>query len=177
MTGGYAAPDAVRNPASSLTFSHNQKGAPMDLKALLFSFDGRINRAKWWLAVLIFLISGIVVGLIVGIVAWMVPLIGIALYVVYSIVALIAGIAVGVKRLHDRNKSGWWLALFYLVPAALGGIGAVSGSDAIATLLALVSTGIFIWAFVELICLRGTVGPNQYGPDPLEGIGVPATSV
>ena len=34
--------------------------------------------------------------------------------------------------------------------------------------LHLVSFAITVWAFVELGCLRGTVGPNQYGPDPLE---------
>jgi uncharacterized membrane protein YhaH (DUF805 family) len=34
--------------------------------------------------------------------------------------------------------------------------------------LHLVSFAITVWAFVELGCLRGTVGPNRYGPDPLE---------
>jgi uncharacterized membrane protein YhaH (DUF805 family) len=34
--------------------------------------------------------------------------------------------------------------------------------------LHLVGFAITVWAFVELGCLRGTVGPNQYGPDPLE---------
>jgi uncharacterized membrane protein YhaH (DUF805 family) len=34
--------------------------------------------------------------------------------------------------------------------------------------LHLVAFAITVWAFVELGCLRGTVGPNQYGPDPLE---------
>jgi uncharacterized membrane protein YhaH (DUF805 family) len=28
---------------------------------------------------------------------------------------------------------------------------------------------LFIWALIWFGCLRGTVGPNQYGPDPLEG--------
>jgi uncharacterized membrane protein YhaH (DUF805 family) len=35
--------------------------------------------------------------------------------------------------------------------------------------LTLVASAILIWAFVELACLRGTIGPNRYGPDPLEG--------
>jgi uncharacterized membrane protein YhaH (DUF805 family) len=34
--------------------------------------------------------------------------------------------------------------------------------------LHLVGFAITVWAFVELGCLRSTVGPNQYGPDPLE---------
>jgi uncharacterized membrane protein YhaH (DUF805 family) len=143
----------------------------MDLKSLLLSFDGRINRAKWWLAVLIFLIAGIVVGIVASILTAMIPIVGIVLFVVYGIVALIAGIAVGVKRLHDRGKSGLWLLVFYLVPGLLSGIGMFSGSEAVAMLLSLIGTGISIWMLVELGCLRGTVGPNEYGPDPLEGTG------
>ena len=34
-------------------------------------------------------------------------------------------------------------------------------------ILHLISFGITVWAFVELGCLRGTVGSNRYGPDPL----------
>jgi uncharacterized membrane protein YhaH (DUF805 family) len=34
--------------------------------------------------------------------------------------------------------------------------------------LSLVAFAISIWGFVELGCLRGTDGPNTYGPDPLE---------
>jgi uncharacterized membrane protein YhaH (DUF805 family) len=34
-------------------------------------------------------------------------------------------------------------------------------------LLHLAGFAITVWAFVELGCLRGTVGPNRYGPDPL----------
>jgi hypothetical protein len=36
-------------------------------------------------------------------------------------------------------------------------------------LLGIIQLGIGIWALVELGCLRGTVGPNQHGPDPLQG--------
>ena len=36
-----------------------------------------------------------------------------------GIVILISSLAVGVKRLHDRNKSGWYLVLFYIVPGIL----------------------------------------------------------
>jgi uncharacterized membrane protein YhaH (DUF805 family) len=42
--------------------------------------------------------------------------------------------------------------------------------------LHVVGFAISVWAFVELGCLRGTVGPNQYGPDPLAP-SVPASSV
>ena len=85
---------------------------------------------------------------------------------------LISSLAVGVKRLHDRNKSGWYLVLFYIVPGILvrrhrdrhdhGGFHHASPAC-----LALVAFAIGVWAFVELGCLRGTIGANQYGPDPV----------
>lgn len=52
------------------------------------------------------------------------------------------GFAVGIKRWHDRGKSGWWI-LIGLIPV-IGGI----------------------WTFVECGCLRGTFGANRYGEDP-----------
>jgi uncharacterized membrane protein YhaH (DUF805 family) len=48
-----------------------------------------------------------------------------------------------VKRYHDRNKSGWWILIVF-VPV-IGGL----------------------WYFIECGFLRGTPGPNTYGPDPL----------
>lgn len=84
---------------------------------------------------------------------------------------LVAGLAVAAKRLHDRDKSAWWLLVFYLLPGVLAGVGA---GVTLATgwwfgigLFGAAAFGISIWAIIELGCLRGTVGPNQYGPDPL----------
>jgi uncharacterized membrane protein YhaH (DUF805 family) len=79
---------------------------------------------------------------------------------------------VGIKRLHDRDKSGWWLLLFYLVPyLLLGPIGWITGPERmLGVALAVASAAVTIWMIVEIGCRRGTVGPNQYGPDPLEGV-------
>ena len=74
-------------------------------------------------------------------------------------------LALGAKRLHDRDKSAWWLVLFYVVPGILSSL---ANQMDFGFVLHLVSFAITVWAFVELGCLRGTVGPNQYGPDPLE---------
>jgi uncharacterized membrane protein YhaH (DUF805 family) len=148
---------------------------------LLFSYAGRINRGKYWLAVLIYVAISIVVaglgfimlgdsileladesadeGMIVGVMS---KGIGFALLMlVIYIPMIVSGVFVGIKRLHDRDKSGWWLLLFYLVPALLNELSNAS------FLFSLASFAISIWAFVELGCLRGTVGPNKYGPDPL----------
>ena len=43
----------------------------------------------------------------------------------------------------------------------------MSASDIPALILMLASIGLSIWGFVEIACLKGTTGPNTYGPDPL----------
>jgi len=140
----------------------------MDLSSLLFSFNGRINRGKWWLALLIYVVFWIAVSIVGYIVMSIAGMLGMVVFVVAGIAAIVSGIAVGVKRLHDRNKSGWWLAVFYVVPSLLSVVGMYSGSEAISMLLSLIGFAISVWMIVELGCLRGTVGPNEYGPDPLE---------
>lgn len=139
----------------------------IDFVDLLFGFRGRVNRGKYWLTFLIYFIVWIVVGIIAWILSMASYWLAAIVVVLVMLVMLYTGIAIGIKRLHDRDKSGWYLLLFYLVPSILEGIGeSISG---IGFILSLASFAITIWAFVELGCLRGTVGSNQYGPDPLEG--------
>jgi uncharacterized membrane protein YhaH (DUF805 family) len=121
---------------------------------LLFSFQGRINRAKFWLVHLgIFVVEAIVLSLMGGTAAiisgnyeQIIVVSGGATGAVWTIVGVLAfwiSLAVGVKRWHDRNKSGWWM-LIILVP--------VIGS---------------LWYLIECGFLKGTTGPNAYGADPL----------
>ncbi|KWV90725.1 DUF805 domain-containing protein [Erythrobacter sp. YT30] len=75
-------------------------------------------------------------------------MIGIGLYGLYALAALIPNIAVTVRRLHDRDMSGWWypgLVLASLIPF----LGIIA------------SIGLFV-----LLILPGTDGPNRFGPDP-----------
>jgi uncharacterized membrane protein YhaH (DUF805 family) len=150
----------------------------MDWTTLLFSFNGRINRGKYWLAVLIYMIVWTV--FIAGSLIWLggmnidnlLSLAGAGLLIwLIGIILLIlgawSGLAVGVKRLHDRDKSGWWILLFWLGPSILGSWQAATPDLGGGFVLSLAAAAIAIWAFVELGCLPGTPGPNQYGPDPL----------
>jgi len=147
----------------------------MNWTELLFSFSGRINRARYWLFFVIYLVSVLILA---GIAALLVPNPAPAAAIAYAIVALvwfivlfIGSIAVGRKRLHDCDKSGWWLLLFYVLAAIFSGAGQAAadignvGGQIVCGLIALV---IGIWALVELGFLRGTRGLNRYGPDPLE---------
>ena len=127
------------------------------MTSLLFSFQGRINRAKFWLIHLaIFVVEAIVLSLLGGTAAIMsgdyekvIVVFGGASGAVWSIVALLAfwiSLAVGVKRWHDRNKTGWWMLIIF-VPV-IGGL----------------------WYLIECGFLKGTTGPNSYGPDPLTAV-------
>ena len=168
----------------------------MPLSTVLFSFTGRLNRARYWLAGIVLMVVSLVL-LPIDILSWVLiatsPLSVAALiavegrsvmpiasagvlfvWFVYLLVSfadllvLFAGFAVAIKRLHDRNKSAWWLLLFALVTLILQTIAYYTGAVEVRLILVLVCIPIGIWFFVELGFLRGTAGPNRYGPDPLQ---------
>lgn len=110
--------------------------------AMLFSFDGRIPRRTYW--AYYFILMGIVFGVMLLPILFLgeeSPLTLIVMGVVY-IAMIWSSLALQCKRWHDRDKSGWWF-LIGLVPL-IGGI----------------------WSFIEVGCLRGTMGLNDYGEDP-----------
>jgi uncharacterized membrane protein YhaH (DUF805 family) len=138
----------------------------MELAQIWFSFKGRINRAKYWLVLLVS--SAIFVTAVLIAFAAQSWALGI-LAGLLLIPTLVSSLAVAVKRLHDREKNAWWLLVFYLLPALLDGIANVTGDASL--VFSLASFAVSLWALVELGCLRGTIGDNQYGPDPLAGRG------
>lgn len=86
----------------------------------------------------------------------------------YGLLVFIPNLAVQVRRLHDQNKSGKLLLLFFFVPMALAFLAFVSGSLGLLLLLGFVILGLCIWLLV-LFCMPGTTGPNKYGEDPNGG--------
>ncbi|MCC8432976.1 DUF805 domain-containing protein [Reyranella aquatilis] len=125
------------------------------MKRLLFSFQGRLNRAPYWyvhlaLAAIQFPIFGALFAIIVYPVMETRDMNAIqdAARTMNLICLLFApfiwiSLAVMVKRCHDRDKTGWFIFIM-LVPL----IGP-------------------IWLLIELGFLRGTTGPNRFGSDPL----------
>jgi uncharacterized membrane protein YhaH (DUF805 family) len=99
--------------------------------------------------------------------------------VVYSLLVAIflimfSAVPVGIRRLHDRDKTGWWLLLFYGAPALSFLVSLVAGAPdetdntpAVVLVLEYLSFAVLLWTLVELGFLRGTIGGNVYGPDPL----------
>ncbi|AXK81139.1 DUF805 domain-containing protein [Pseudolabrys taiwanensis] len=135
----------------------------IDLASLLFTFDGRINRAKYWIAFAIY--CGVML-IAVGLIFALPGMIGIIMIGIIYIAAIVSGIAVGIKRLHDCDKSGWWLLLFYVAPGILST--AATNMDA-PMIVNLASLAVSIWGIVQLGFLRGTIGANRFGPDPIPG--------
>src|ERR1700693_905134 len=86
----------------------------------LFGASGRINRAKYWRSVLIFIVAGMMTGVILFTAAGIAASLFVIMVVLVLIPWLLWGFSFTTKRLHDRDKSAWWLAMFYLVPGVLG---------------------------------------------------------
>lgn len=88
-------------------------------------FNGRARRSEYWYFTLFNMIGGIIIGIIAGALQTMVGFGGF-LSTIYSLALLIPGIAVGVRRMHDVGKSGWFLLipfynLYLLVTDSEGG--------------------------------------------------------
>ena len=123
------------------------------MQSPLFSFQGRINRAKFWLVhVVMWVVVLVVFGAILGSAAvssdpqaalQSVGVVGGLILLVVYILALWIGLAIAAKRWHDRNKSAWWILIVF-VPA----VGA-------------------LWYLIECGFLKGTTGANKFGSDPL----------
>ncbi len=141
----------------------------MGLRSFLFSFEGRINRAKYWLVALVFLIGGefiLMKSLFVladnlsdadpATIATLLPILFYAITYPLFAVSMWIYAATTIKRLHDRNKSGWWIVPFFIAPILLGKVGDWLGDSYPADFLMLVMIALSLWGFVEMLCLRGT---------------------
>lgn len=130
------------------------------------NFAGRSIRSEyWWIQLymaLIVLVPSFILGATFGASGYdgsgggSIPILGwivlIAL-VVFILAHIIPSIALSVRRFHDLGQTGWLVLVF-----------AVVGLIPLVGLLTAI--GQIVW-----FCLRGTVGDNQYGPDPLGGQG------
>jgi uncharacterized membrane protein YhaH (DUF805 family) len=138
----------------------------MNFVNLFISPSGRINRAKFWIAILVFTAINL---LNAGMVLFTDG--GTGVVILNGIVTLLvaaSGILVGIKRLHDRNKSGWWVLLYWVAPFVMLSVGFAVGSDTlVVSVLGFLALAIGLWSLIDLGCLRGTIGQNKYGPDPL----------
>jgi uncharacterized membrane protein YhaH (DUF805 family) len=167
--------------------------AAMDYRRFLYHFEGRINRARYLLALLIILGSMVFALLSLAIISAFfgiatgplsINLVGVAasfdldadtavkvalfpqiVTIPMTLVFAWFYAAASIKRLHDRNKSGWWMIPFVAATGLYGQFGGWLGGAAFFVGLAVFIA--FIWGLVEMYFLKGTNGPNRFGPDPL----------
>ena len=105
-------------------------------------FSGRSRRMEYWFFVLFNLIVAFVLALIDMLIGTFSAMQNIGLLSgIYSLAVLIPTLAVTVRRLHDIDRSGWWI-LINLIPL----IGSI--------------------VLLVFSLLPGTPGSNRFGPDP-----------
>lgn len=113
----------------------------MNIRSLLFSFHGRASRLSFWVVTLVLIAWGTAFQQLLGPYGPENPMtVGPGLATIANLcIVLWIGLAMQVKRWHDRDKSGWWV-LVNLVP--------VVGQ---------------IWVLIECGILKGAAGDNRFG--------------
>ena len=106
-----------------------------------FGFSGRARRSEYWWFFLFNVLVSIVASILDSVLGTMsddtnVGLIG----SIASLALLLPSIAVGIRRLHDTSRSGWWI-LIGLIP-------------------------IVGWIVLLVFYVQDSHGDNQYGPSP-----------
>ena len=105
-------------------------------------FSGRARRKEYWLFILLYIIASVVAVVIDGVMGTINEEAGFGVFSgIVMLGLLIPSIAVSVRRLHDKNLRGWWFLIY------LTGIGSI--------------------VLLIFFCMRGTVGENRFGDDPL----------
>lgn len=133
-----------------------------------YGFQGRIDRLQYWLGLLTIVATALVPLLLLPEIA---RAAGAPQRTVMAIIAIVVvvfcvvpALAIMIKRLHDRDKSGSWVVLLYFAPYWLGKLSdkAPEGSP-LWWCLATVAVVLSAWGLIEFGCLPGTKGPNRYG--------------
>lgn len=132
----------------------------------LFSFQGRLRRRDYWLCNLAL---GVAIAVIAG------PLV-VALNIqpddprfqAATMVFLWPSIAILVKRIHDRDKTGWMAANYWVPSLVSMGLSFLSDPEfAMWKVFVDIGTGMVgLWYLVEFGFMDGTQGKNAYGPSP-----------
>ncbi len=130
------------------------------------SFKGRASRSEFWW----FCLFTLLINIAVAIVGAMAPALASIISAVQALWLLLPTVSVSTRRLHDRDFSGWWQTL----PVALmlpGLVGVAADADWLFILVAFAAVIASIGLMV-VYALKGTSGPNRFGPDPLDDSGV-----
>jgi uncharacterized membrane protein YhaH (DUF805 family) len=139
----------------------------MDWAYLFNGFHGRISRQTFWIGIAVLTVAEFVCHFIAE------QIQGDRLSAIVDLAFTYPEFAVAIKRAHDRDLPVWLLGIFFGAGAVLDlfTVLGIAGSDDAPSMLSLAIVVPFmvfgLALLVELGFRRGTVGPNQYGPDPL----------
>ena len=130
-----------------------------------FKFSGRASRKEYWGFILVMIVVGLIFDLL-QLILFNTVLGGIfgLLMSLWGLFIIIPHFAVAIRRLHDTNKSGWYIVL----PIAVIFLGSII-SFMLGEKFILVGILLYIISLVYLIFLfvkKGDVGENRYGEDP-----------
>ncbi|MDB5693339.1 MAG: hypothetical protein JWO81_2402 [Alphaproteobacteria bacterium] len=150
-------------------------------------FSGRSRRMEYWMFTLFLIVMWIVLfglfmvmagsallsaagGSPTGVFAagGTAMILGLLILVVW-LALLIPSLAVGVRRLHDTDRSGWWLGGYIILAVVSNVLRTTTGSAGLGMVLS-IATLIYAIALLVFMCLDGTRGPNKYGADPKGGV-------
>jgi uncharacterized membrane protein YhaH (DUF805 family) len=126
-------PNEIRAGRNKMSFSE----AIRSVLARYAVFGGRSRRSEYWFWTL----AAVVVGVVIEVLLFISRPLGLTLELVFVLATFIPGLAVAVRRLHDTDRSGWWMFIA-LIPI----IGTI--------------------VLIVFVATDGTPGPNKYGPSP-----------
>ena len=106
-------------------------------------FNGRARRKEYWLFYLFLMLGYIVTAVIDLMTGSFDEISGFGILSgLFFLGIIIPNIAVTIRRLHDQDKSGWWILIGFI--PVLGGL-----------------------VLLVFMCLPGTTGDNRFGADPI----------
>ena len=115
----------------------------IDIKSMFLRYDNRLNRKRYILRSITVAVAVIVIAIILSVIAEKLGSGAIAaLGILICALPIIPAFMLSIRRLHDLNRPAWWCIGFF-IPMVIFVLG------------------------IYLLFFRGTKGPNQYGPDPL----------
>ncbi len=155
-----------------------------NIKMLLTTTEGRIGVRDWWVGMLILSVLGFIPNIILMFAfGQRLPVVFVGGSVVVSLVIIWFAYCMGIKRRHDRGSAGSDLKLLLAAivvgqlvqaPRTLevlsGDLGAGRPAPELwMQIIGFVLSIFGLYVFIQLGFLKGTTGPNSYGPDPLDG--------
>jgi uncharacterized membrane protein YhaH (DUF805 family) len=150
-----------------------------------FELSGRSSRREFWFFVLVYLAMYFIAAVIDGSMRADREGFGI-LRTVVVLLHVIPAITVSVRRLHDIDRTGWWVLFFWVAPSLTTFVAMVVGGGSIllslqdgnwAGVFATLGGAVMFVLILDLVVLiaalafyasPGTPGPNGFGPPPTE---------